>query len=372
MEPLAAAQFPSRADCNPYIHLLKTSLAECGVQPHEHTLFIDGLGHPYPALDQNWLLRHRGRVNLLHFHWLQKFYRAPSLEESEQRFAVFRDFLALARSLDYRIVYTFHNLFPHEGMGKEMDLRVRRLIIDQAHRFICFSNRQRVYLQETFGPMRLAVIPHPNYSGCYPDDLSPEECRRRLGLPEKGRVFAYIGLVRPYKELDHLIEEFSAVATPDTHLLLAGVPLEEEVGRQIEALAERRENVHCHLRWIGDAEMQVFLKASDAVVLPYDKCWSSGAMLLAFTFGKPVVSADPLMIDDPTGLGFFYEDGSGLRAALEQARDCENLKQMGQHCLEFARRFPWSEAGKQFACVYREAFDQEAKIPTTLATRSPA
>ena len=127
--PLCAAQFPSRADCNPYIGLLKNSLRDSGLEIHEHTLFLEGRGYPYPTMDRDWLRRHQGRVNLLHFHWLQKFYKSDDPRVAEQKAEAFDEYLSLARSLDYRIVYTFHNIVPHEGMGEELDYRVRRIMI---------------------------------------------------------------------------------------------------------------------------------------------------------------------------------------------------------------------------------------------------
>jgi beta-1,4-mannosyltransferase len=357
MDSLTAAQFPSRADCNPYIHLLKTAIGEWQVASHEHSLFLEGLGHPYPILDRQWLQRHRRRVQVLHFHWLQKFYKAPTRRECEKKIALFSDFLSQARELDYRLAYTFHNIIPHEGMGEELDFRVRRIMLDQADIITCFSRRQQAHLEKTFGPLSLTVIPHPSYVGYYPEQLSEEECRQRLGLPREGRVLSFIGLVRPYKELAHLITEFSAAKLPDTHLVLAGTALDASQARQLETLAEGKPNLHCHLHWIEDREIQVYLKASDVVVLPYRKCWTSGAIMLAFSFGRPVISSDPLMLDDLSDLGFFYHSDAGLRSALMEAAIAEPVKlaDMGRHCLDFARRLPWREAGRAFALAYRKA-----------------
>jgi glycosyltransferase involved in cell wall biosynthesis len=354
MENLVASQFPSQAQCNPYLYLLKSSLAECGVESHEHTLFVDGLGVPPPVLDEDWLFRHRGRVNVLHFHWLQKFYRADSIEESKQKIDKIERFFALAHKLNYRIAYTFHNIVPHEGMGKEIDFRVRRILIENADVIYCFSHRQQTRLQEIFGPIPLTVIPHSNYIGYYPDELSTEECRQRLDLPADTKVFSYIGLIRPYKELCNLLATFSALKAQDVCLLLAGASRDPASTQVIEELAKRDKRVRCHLRWIDDAEIQLFMKAADAIVLPYHRCWSSGALLLAFSFGKPVITADPMMLDHTDGLGFFYQDG-GLEAALEAAVKADDLEEMGARCLEFARAHSWSEAARQLAASYRRA-----------------
>ena len=364
MEHLVAAQFPSQADCNPYIHLLKTALSRWGIGGHEHELFVDGIGLPLPILDQNWLRRHQGRVNLLHFHWLQKLYRADSPAEAEVKYRQLEDFLRLARKLDYRIAYTFHNLVPHEGMGPAMDLQVRRLIIEQADILTCFSQRQRERLQEIFGPLPLTVMPHPNYCDYYPNTVSASESRRRLGLPQEVRLFTYMGLIRPYKELNNLIRQFEALQAPDVHLLLAGVPMDQTIQRQVEAFVAAHPRTHCHLRWIADEEIQLFVNASDALVLPYRKCWTSGAIMLAYSFGKPVITADPLMLDEPAGMGFFYpedKDGSGLRGALEQAASSRELGQMGERCLSYAQDHSWGRFSRQLALAYLSACGKPPK-----------
>jgi len=326
------AQFPSRADCNPYIHLLKASLREWEVGIHEHTLFLEGIGHPYPILDRQWLHRHRGRVQVLHFHWLQKFYKAPTRRECEKKISLLADFLSLAKELDYRIAYTFHNIIPHEGMGEELDLRVRQIMLEQADIITCFSHRQQARLENIFGPLPLTVIPHPSYIGYYPEELTAKECRRRLGLPPTGKVFTFIGLVRPYKELAHLISQFAAAEPPETHLVIAGTALDAELARQLEFLAKGKANLHCHFRWIEDREMQVFLKAADVVVLPYRKCWTSGAILLAYSFGRPVISSDPMMLDERENLGFFYQSDEELGETLLAAAraEPEHLAALGE------------------------------------------
>lgn len=353
MQP-CVAQFPSKADCNPYIGLLKNSLSDAGLTIHEHTLFLEGRGYPYPRLDEEWLHKHQGRVNVLHFHWLQKFYKSDDAEASEVKIEAFGQFLALARRLDYRIVYTFHNIIPHEGMGPDLDLRVRRIMIDNADAVTCFSERQKTHLESIFGAMPITVIPHPSYLGYYKDEVGREESRRMLGLSENARVFTYIGLVRPYKHLPRLLQAFRELKRDDCFLLIGGSALDEEFGASIARSIDGTRNTICHFRWIDDDEVQVFLNAADAVVLPYEKCWTSGAIMLAFSFGRPVITADPVMLDEPDGLGFYYDSDSGVEEALARAIDSTELPLMGERCRAFARARPWHDAGRRLASIYKQ------------------
>jgi glycosyltransferase involved in cell wall biosynthesis len=351
---LLASQFPSRSTGNPYINQLKVSLAEWGVACEEHDMYVGGRNTLPARPDCHWLAQNQGRIRILHFHWLQRFYRDTSPAGAERKVEEFAAFLTCARQLDYAIVYTFHNLLPHEGMGEALDRRVRELILRHAAAVTCFSRRQQEQISRHFGPLPLSAIPHPGYVGNYPSQLAEAECRRRLGLPAKAKVFTFIGLVRPYKDLARLIREFAELDLPDTYLVLAGTSLNPETDAKFAALAAGIPRLQCHLRWIEDAEMQVFLKSSDVVVLPYKQCWTSGAMLLAFSFGKPVVAADPLMLDQTAGLGFFYPAESELRSALLQAAAAEKqeLLAMGQRCFQYARSHTWREAARKLAEIY--------------------
>lgn len=357
-----ASQFPSSAQCNPYIQLLQKSLIKHGIKNHPHSQQNDGYGLPLPKLDKHWLIRHQGRVDVLHFHWLQKFYRAATREASEMRIAEFTEYCELAHSLGYKIAFTFHNFLPHEGMGQEMDLAVRRLIIRYADVLTCFSERQRVRLEEVFGPLKLSVIPHPNYMEYYPNTLSQLECRIRLGLPMEARILTYIGLVRPYKQLTSLIDHFITLNDPNTYLLLAGMPLDAVAGHEVADQAKGHSKIRCILEWIHDEEIQVFMNASDAIILPYKQCWTSGALMLAFSFGKPVITADPIMLDDTSGLGFFYNDEDEMEAALQAGIGSTDLQTMGKKCLAMARDCSWDTFGKQLSTAYQASFGSN-KLP---------
>jgi glycosyltransferase involved in cell wall biosynthesis len=78
-----------------------------------------------------------------------------------------------------------------------------------------------------------------------------------------------------------------------------------------------------HPRTIPADEMQLFLGAADIVVLPYLRSLNSGVLMLAFTFGVPVVApAVGGMIEvvtPETGRTFDPADEDGLRRALASA-----------------------------------------------------
>src|SRR5688572_30291023 len=61
-----------------------------------------------------WVLAQRGRVDYIHIHWPSFLYQKPRALDSLLGFARFVLLLALARLCGLRLVWTAHNLYPHE------------------------------------------------------------------------------------------------------------------------------------------------------------------------------------------------------------------------------------------------------------------
>ncbi len=75
------------------------------------------------------------------------------------------------------------------------------------------------------------------------------------------------------------------------------------------------------LETIPDDQMQVYLRAADAVVLPYRDVLSSGSAILAMTFGQPVIA--PAIGCLPESLGsegtILYDAGAAERPGRRPA-----------------------------------------------------
>ena len=93
----------SKVRMNPYVHLLQEALSATGIRCSS----ADGLS---PRLAQSW----RGSVDVLHIHWLELLYTAPRLSQSLRRLLAVLLGLWRAKAGGCKVVYTVHNLNPHE------------------------------------------------------------------------------------------------------------------------------------------------------------------------------------------------------------------------------------------------------------------
>jgi glycosyltransferase involved in cell wall biosynthesis len=96
-------------------------------------------------------------------------------------------------------------------------------------------------------------------------------------------------------------------------------------------------------------------------VFPYTKALTSGALILAMSFGRACIAPRMGAIADTLNAegGFLYEpaEPAALRNALVAAdAAAPRLTEMGAHNFERARQWGWDEAARATAAAYRGCF----------------
>jgi glycosyltransferase involved in cell wall biosynthesis len=324
------AALPRRLESNPYCELLYDHVERLGVEVLEAR---SGLG---------WLFAHRGRTRVLHLHWPERHFQRNSLG-SALGFVVR---LLVARALGYRVVWTVHNLTPHEGAG--LADRAVRAALTRLATLIVHCEAARGLLGR---PGRRAfVIPHGSYVGRYPNGITQTAARARLGLEPDARVLLAFGQVRAYKGLDRLVAAFETLPAPDARLLIAGAPVGDA---RVPASDDPR--VRLVLRHVPDAEVQLFFNAADVVVLPYLAVLTSGAAMLALSFGRGVVGPRVGCLADleRSGAALLYDPAApdGLAAALGRALEVDPAL-FGERARRATRALSWDVIARRHLAAY--------------------
>lgn len=273
------------------------------------------------------------------------------------------------RALGVPLVYTVHNLVPHDAAPSDA-ARYGRLY-RAADALVVHSVRSAAALRERWGirPQRIAVVPMgPMLEEWLP--IPRDEARRRLGLPPDAELVLFAGLIEPYKGLGDLIAAFGALAgrRPLAHLAIAGKPNAPfaPYERQLAALGLGARTT-LDLRFLPEPRLAAYLCAADVVVLPYRAVTSSAMLLAARRFGCPVVATDvgdlgEIVVDGETGLLAPPGDPAALARAVERLlADPALAARLGQAGQEVALGpHGWAASAVRTLALYRRLLAVQA------------
>lgn len=264
--------------------------------------------------------------------------------------------LKLARWRGTRVVWTVHDLGSNDRWHPRLEAWYWRRYTAQVDAIICLSREALRLARMRFPALDRRpghVVPHGHYRDSYPNTLTQSEARARLGLGATSPVLLHFGLLRPYKNVPHLISTFAQAALPNAVLLIAGKPFDAHVQGEVENAAADVRGARLELRYIPPAEVQLYFLAADLVVLPYQRILNSGAALLALSFARPVLVPNKgSMVEHKEDFGDdwirLYEDelrADDLRAALDWART-------GERGLPDIEHLDWRNLARQTKLIY--------------------
>jgi glycosyltransferase involved in cell wall biosynthesis len=276
-----------------------------------------------------WLLQHLRGVDYVHLHWPSFLYNDPRRLACIRRFALFLFFLVLARWRGAEILWTVHNLRPHDPSTVPVfDSWARRILIRVCRYFLVHGAAAEVEALRAYPAMagRTVLIDHGHWVGRYSDTVTRGVARRELGIDEDAYVFVFLGLCRPYKNLEGLIQAFDRLPSSGV-LVIAGRfqnPAYEAAIRA--AIARSPQRIILHSGFVPDEQLQIYLRGGDAVVAPYLEVLTSGTAMLALSFGRPVIAPSRGFLKDAIveGCGILYDpaDPDGLEQAMLAATGC--------------------------------------------------
>lgn len=300
-----------------------------------------------------WLARRVRRGDILHLHWPSALYHEYSRVKTWLRVAHLATVLLLFRIRGAKIVWTAHNLYPHDGGRELLSHRiVRRLVVGFASHICAHGPQAAECIKREFGVSadRLVILEHGNWIGYYPNSIGRQEARERLGIPKEAFLFLFLGLCRPYKNLEHLVHSHASLEE-DTLLWIVGRFPQENYYSAVKSAVGARHTRRVEIRneFVSNDELELYLNACDAVVIPYKEVLTSGTAMLALSFGRPVVAPrlgalEDVVTDD---CGVLYDPSSedGLRLALRSVRT--RHFEPGT-ILDRARRFTWDASAATF------------------------
>jgi beta-1,4-mannosyltransferase len=243
------------------------------------------------------LLVYMGVRVVLHMQWTSDILRNAATEaDAKEKSNEFIGLLDRFLGAGGRLTWTVHNVLPHDCKFPRIEAALQQAVADRARLIHVLNGGTLDATAEWFiiSPQRIVHIPHPHYVGSYPDIVSRDQARYDLGLLADEVVYAFVGAIKPYKGLEQLLDAFDTVREDGRprRLLVAGLPDDDPDTQELLDRCLLHPYVELHPYRIPDGELQYYLRAADVAVLPYQRSLNSGVLMLALSFGLPVVAPD--------------------------------------------------------------------------------
>lgn len=348
-----------RGKSNPYIQLLTESLIAQGVQ----------VGLAYPG---NWTLREAaqayGRPDIVHIQWQHPLFLASRLDKTIVRTILFFWQWLTLRLQGVRFVWTVHETLHFGTRRAGWEMAASRLLARLVDRIIVHCEMAVPLVANEFrvDATRFHVVPHGHYDGYYPPAPTQTAARAGLGLPADAKVILFFGHIRPYKGVDKLIETFTRLDAPRARLILLGAPHAATpwLAPQLAEQAAADERIITRFEYIPDDDLAVYLAACDIVALPYTDSLTSGAAILAGSYGRPILAPKlGCMGEFPADAAILYDPAApdGLAQAVACALD-GSLAEMGRAARQYWLQFPWSQVADETHQVYERVLQRQRHL----------
>ena len=232
------------------------------------------------------------------------------------------------------------------------------------------SNQRRFLELFDIPEEKLHIIAHGNeglFLSGRSEKITRVHMQERYGISEDLPVILFFGNLTPSKGLPDLLKAFAQVYAkePSARLMIVGRPSKffdmHELMRLVSDLRISDATI-LDARYIMMEEVAPLMEIANVVIYPYLNSTQSGALQVAYTFGRPVIATKV------GGLPEAVEDGkSGLlvsasapdelaEAILKLIKDPGLAAQMGEYAKYLSdTKFSWDSIALKMLAVYRAA-----------------
>lgn len=303
----------------------------------------------------------------VHFHWPAFVLRdCRTRADARTRVAAFVDGLDALRDSGVKVIFTVHNLIPHDATFVDDEVELQQALADRSD-VVHTMSKSTIEAVEGFlriEPDRVVTSPHPNYRSAYPDYVTKQTARQTLGIDADDVVYVVFGALKRYKGLSRLvdaIESANRMSDRRRRLVIAGAPDDSsEVRRFVNAATVHPDVLIAPSRVPAD-HVQYYMRSADIGLVPYERVLNSGAALLYQSFDLPVIAAHSPALWENLNAAVAEEDHGGgateLAAALVRS-DRLLGEDLGSAVRDHVRQYDPDVLSRAFALELRERLGQ--------------
>lgn len=347
LKTLRIACLPVAGKANPYQLLMMQ-----GLNADERLQSFNGVHDKFFGILRTCL---KFKPQYIHFDWETSFYHRKNMLLTLMSIPLFVLQIWMARFLfGCRLVWTPHNLHPHDLPYPGLHRKVRRFFASQMEWIRLFSARSLdAAMQEFQQPgEKFRIVPEGAYASYYPPNGKPaQELRRELAIPGHDKVLLYLGLIKPYKGILELVETFQQEKPATTTLLICGKSMNKNYFEKIRQAVAGSPAIRLMEGFVPENELPAYYELASAVILPFRKIENSGSVIMAMGYKKAIIApAMGVLLDRlcrQKELLFEGNPAEALRLFFSFSED--QLKFIGEANREELEKYRWEDFASCFS-----------------------
>lgn len=299
------------------------------------------------------------RPDIIHIQWLK-------LHSLESYF-----YLWLRRRYKSKILFTAHNILPHDTGDKYYKAYKRFYNGIDATIVHDRNTKQELVKMFCVDEDKVHVIGHGIV--CFKTDKNMEAAEEKDFIVKHGiksdiLVFASMGVQSRYKGTDVLIESWLECKelhdNPKCALVIAGNCRELNLHKVREA-----SNIYIEDGFLSDERFNGIMHRTDVLVLPYRMISQSGVTMQAIDYKIPILVTDVGGLADPLSIANIGWKIDSCRKDLLQeklialVRNAEKVRALKNdneiEWIKVQRAYSWNEIGKQTFSLYNSILNKK-------------
>ena len=310
---------------------------------------FNGIHDRFFGIFKTWL---KHKPDYMHFDWISSYFSRRNLFLTLVSIPLFYfQILFISKFTITKVVWTAHNLSPHNNRYPKIDRLIKIFFAKQAEWIRIFSEKSTASFSKRYNVSidKFIVVPEGCYSSVYKNNTSRSESRTKLGLSKDEFILLSLGFIKPYKGLENLIKSFKKNRFSNQSLLIVGRSMDKIYFKKIESLAHSGDSIKLIDIFVEPDQLQLYFNAADVVVLPFKSIENSGSVIMAMGFSKPVLAPRMGVIVDRLSMQkeLLYEElDVGLKYVLKLDRD--KLIEYGKQNFNALSKYRWED----FSCAF--------------------
>lgn len=335
---------------NPYLSLL--------YKGQENSIFSTYAGAFFP------LVRNlsKAQANIIHIHWTSALFATAEKQTIRtflRRTIAVLDLLIVRYILRKKIIWTVHNLYPHECVALKKEQRCRKLLSRLSSAVIVLGESARKIVATEFSipDKKIHVHKHGTFNELF-EAMTPNKRSaifEHFSIETDRKIFLLPGSVKKYKNPLNAVKVFGSWNS-GVKLIIAG-----KVDSELKPLLKDSGNVQIIDRYLEDQELLDLYSIADWVIFPYKEILTSGSLLTAIGLGKAIIAPEigtiPDYLDEKGGILYSVDDQDGLKKALDQTEK-KDASLLGRHNSQKALTFDWADIRKQYSTLIKDILNE--------------